>query len=107
MSKILVIICIFLITISGACNTDCYESNGVQVEKEKKSDLEQLKNIDVDVPLESLVVISGVSGSGKSTLMKEILTNEIQIQLGMGGKKGDYDSVEFPKPHNGLSGIQN
>ncbi|WP_027378078.1 excinuclease ABC subunit UvrA [Kaistella palustris] len=56
-----------------------------------------LKNIDVDVPLECLVVISGVSGSGKSTLMKEILTNDIQIQLGMGGKKGDYDSVEFPK----------
>jgi excinuclease ABC subunit A len=47
--------------------------------------------------LENLVVISGVSGSGKSTLMKEILTNDIQIQLGMGGKKGDYDSVEFPK----------
>ncbi len=43
------------------------------------------------------MVISGVSGSGKSTLMKEILTNDIQIQLGMGGKKGDYDSVEFPK----------
>jgi excinuclease ABC subunit A len=56
-----------------------------------------LKNIDVDVPLECLVVISGVSGSGKSTLMKEILTNEIQIQLGMSCKKGDYDSVEFPK----------
>lgn len=55
-----------------------------------------LKNIDVNIPLENLVVISGVSGSGKSTLMKEILTNEIQIQLGMGGKKGDYDSVEFP-----------
>lgn len=56
-----------------------------------------LKNINVDIPLESLVVISGVSGSGKSTLMKEILTNDIQIQLGMGGKKADYDSVEFPK----------
>ena len=56
-----------------------------------------LKNINVDIPLESLVVISGVSGSGKSTLMKEILTTDIQIQLGMGGKKGDYDSVEFPK----------
>ncbi len=56
-----------------------------------------LKNIDVSVPLEGLVVISGVSGSGKSTLMKEILTNEVQIQLGMGGKKGDYDSVDFPK----------
>lgn len=56
-----------------------------------------LKNINVDIPLENLVVISGVSGSGKSTLMKGILTTDIQIQLGMGGKKGDYDSVEFPK----------
>ena len=56
-----------------------------------------LKNIDVDIPLESLVVISGVSGSGKSTLMKEIVTNEVGIQLGLGGKKGDYDSVEFSK----------
>ncbi len=56
-----------------------------------------LKSIDVEIPLENLVVISGVSGSGKSTLMKEILTNDIQIQLGMGGKKADYDSVEFPK----------
>lgn len=56
-----------------------------------------LKNIDVDVPLEVLTVVTGVSGSGKSTLMKEILTNAVQIQLGMGGKKADYDSVEFPK----------
>ena len=56
-----------------------------------------LKNINVDMPLEVLTVVTGVSGSGKSTLMKEILANDIQIQLGMGGKKGDYDSVEFPK----------
>ncbi len=56
-----------------------------------------LKNINVDIPLNNLVVISGVSGSGKSTLMKGILTNDIQIQLGMGGKKGDYDAVEFPQ----------
>lgn len=55
-----------------------------------------LKNISVDVPLESLVVISGVSGSGKSTLMREVLTNGVQLELGMGGKKTDYDSVEFP-----------
>ena len=55
------------------------------------------KNINVDIPVECLVVISGVSGSGKSTLMKEVLTNDIQVQLGMGGKKADYDAVEFPK----------
>ena len=63
-----------------------------------------LKNIDVDMPLEVLTVVTGVSGSGKSTLMKEVLANDIQIQLGMGGKKGDYDSVEFPKPL--VKGIQ-
>ena len=56
-----------------------------------------LKNVSVDIPLECLTVISGVSGSGKSTLMKEVLTREIQIQLGMGGKKMDYDSVSFPE----------
>ncbi len=56
-----------------------------------------LKNVSVDIPLECLAVITGVSGSGKSTLMKEIVSNDIQIQLGLGGKKGDYDSVEFPK----------
>lgn len=56
-----------------------------------------LKNISVDVPLECLTVITGVSGSGKSTLMKEILVNEIRIQLGMAGQKTDYDSVTFPK----------
>ncbi|MBC7555490.1 MAG: excinuclease ABC subunit UvrA [Chryseobacterium sp.] len=55
-----------------------------------------LKNINVNIPLESLVVISGVSGSGKSTLMKEVLTNGMQLELGMSGKKGDYDSIEYP-----------
>ncbi|MEC5395021.1 excinuclease ABC subunit UvrA [Bergeyella sp. RCAD1439] len=55
-----------------------------------------LKNIDINIPLECLTVISGVSGSGKSTLMKRILANDLQIQLGGSGKKGDYDSVTFP-----------
>ena len=68
--------------------------NWIKVEGARQNNL---KNINVDIPLESLVVISGVSGSGKSTLMKEIVTNDIMIQLGMGGKKGDYNSVEFPK----------
>lgn len=56
-----------------------------------------LKNIDVNVPLESLVVISGVSGSGKSTLMKEVLTTGVQMELGMSAKKTDFDTISFPE----------
>ncbi|NRD21492.1 excinuclease ABC subunit UvrA [Winogradskyella eckloniae] len=40
-----------------------------------------LKNIDVNFPLEMLTVITGVSGSGKSTLIKKIVFPAIQKKL--------------------------
>ena len=40
-----------------------------------------LKNIDVDIPLNQLVVVSGVSGSGKSSLINDILAKELQARL--------------------------
>ncbi|MCL2591886.1 MAG: excinuclease ABC subunit UvrA [Defluviitaleaceae bacterium] len=37
-----------------------------------------LKNIDVSIPLNQVVCITGVSGSGKSTLINSVLVNQLQ-----------------------------
>ncbi|MEK8179803.1 excinuclease ABC subunit UvrA [Flavobacterium buctense] len=53
-----------------------------------------LQNIDVAFPLESLTVISGVSGSGKSTLVKKILFPAMQKKLeGIGDKAGQFTEI--------------
>lgn len=53
-----------------------------------------LKNIDVAFPLNTLTVITGVSGSGKSTLVKKILYPAMQKQLiGYGNKIGQHTEV--------------
>ena len=53
-----------------------------------------LKNIDVKFPLNTLTVITGVSGSGKSTLMKDIFTPALQRNIGIYGSKiGEFDEI--------------
>lgn len=39
----------------------------------KNAHLNNLKNIDLDIPLGKIVVLTGVSGSGKSTLMQDLI----------------------------------
>ncbi|MGA1994186.1 MAG: excinuclease ABC subunit UvrA [Bryobacteraceae bacterium] len=57
-----------------------------------------LKNIDVEIPLGLLTVVTGVSGSGKSTLVNEILYRRLAREI--------YGSHEEPGRHETIEGIE-
>ena len=58
-----------------------------------------LKNIDVKIPLGTFTCITGVSGSGKSTLINEILCKKINQKL--------YKSKVIPGKHKKINGLDN
>ena len=74
------------------------KSNGKSIEI-KGAKQNNLKNIDVKIPLGVFTCITGVSGSGKSTLINEILYKGLAKEL--------YNSSEFPGKHDEIKGIQN
>ncbi len=54
-----------------------------------------LKNIDVSIPLGVFTVVTGVSGSGKSTLINDILYNALAARLnGARLRPSEHDSIE-------------
>ncbi len=57
-----------------------------------------LKHIDVTIPLNELVVISGVSGSGKSSLINDILAKELLARL--------HRANTVPGRHEDIEGIK-
>lgn len=58
-----------------------------------------LKNIDVKIPLGKFVCVTGVSGSGKSSLVNEIIYKKLVTELN-GAKK-------FPGKYRAFEGIEN
>ncbi|MGA2612142.1 MAG: excinuclease ABC subunit UvrA [Spirochaetia bacterium] len=58
-----------------------------------------LKNIDVDIPLDRLVCVTGVSGSGKSTLIQEVLYNALRVLK--------HAPVDPPGKHRAIAGHEN
>ncbi len=64
-----------------------------------------LKNIDVAIPLEGLTVVTGVSGSGKSTLVKKILYPALLRSFDIYTQKpGEF--TELNGDLNSLSGVE-
>jgi excinuclease ABC subunit A len=52
-----------------------------------------LKSIDVDIPIGCMTIVTGVSGSGKSTLINEILFKSIASYFGTNDLPGKHDSI--------------
>ena len=54
-----------------------------------------LKGVDVDIPLSVMTVVTGVSGSGKSSLVNEVLYKSLAQKINKSKvKPGAYDSIE-------------
>jgi len=73
------------------------EGNGINLVIQNAR-LNNLRNIDVEIPLGKLVTVTGVSGSGKSTLVNELLYPALQHHL---SKK-----VPMPKEIDGIKGLK-
>ena len=53
-----------------------------------------LKNIDIDIPLGTFTCVTGVSGSGKSSLINEVLVKALSQKIyGSKEKPGKYDKI--------------
>ena len=57
-----------------------------------------LKNIDVEIPRDKLVVVTGLSGSGKSSFMYEILYKNLPLRFRLIEARFDQKRDRFGRP---------
>ncbi|MCI6821745.1 MAG: excinuclease ABC subunit UvrA [Clostridiales bacterium] len=74
------------------------EGNGQFIEI-KGAEENNLKKIDVKIPLGKMVCVTGVSGSGKSSLVNEILYKAVAAEM--------YGSKDRPGKHKKITGLDN
>lgn len=91
--------------------TAAYLNNSLEIKTKKKyrsidkklsiidASENNLKNINIDIPLANLVAITGVSGSGKSTLVNDILSKALSAKF--------YRAKAKPGKHKKILGIEN
>ncbi|RLD56593.1 MAG: excinuclease ABC subunit UvrA, partial [Bacteroidetes bacterium] len=74
------------------------KGNGDRIEL-KGATGNNLKNVNISIPLGKLICVTGVSGSGKSTLINETLYPILSSHF--------YRSVKKPLPYKSVKGIKN
>jgi excinuclease ABC subunit A len=66
----------------------------------KGANLHNLQNVNVQIPLQRLVAVTGVSGSGKSTLARDVLLANVQTHVSQRATKAGRDEQaagKFPQ----------
>ncbi|NMC51197.1 excinuclease ABC subunit UvrA [Candidatus Kuenenbacteria bacterium] len=74
------------------------KGNGKKITIKEASEF-NLKKIDIDIPLGTMVCITGVSGSGKSTLVEDILSKYLANYF--------YNTKDQPGACKGIDGLEN